>query len=82
MIGAAGGILTGLGFGSAGIVGGTVAAGIQAGIGNVVAGSAFAALQALGAAGIFTTVGIAGGAVALVIGGGYAGYKIFKGFGN
>ena len=30
-----------LGFGSAGIVGGSVAAGIQSGIGNVVAGSIF-----------------------------------------
>ena len=37
-----------LGFGTAGIVAGSVAAGIQAGIGSVVAGSAFAVFTSLG----------------------------------
>ena len=35
-----------------GVVAGSVAAGLQAGIGNVVAGSTFAMLQSVGAAGI------------------------------
>ena len=39
------------GFGTAGIVGCSFAAATQAGIGNVVAGSAFAGLQGLGASG-------------------------------
>ncbi|KAM7216266.1 hypothetical protein V8F06_008385 [Rhypophila decipiens] len=39
------------GFGSSGIVGGSMAAGIQAGIGNVVAGSTFATLTSAGMGG-------------------------------
>ena len=49
-----GGTGTGLlafGFTSSGIAAGSIAAGIQAGIGNVVAGSTFAALQSFGALG-------------------------------
>jgi uncharacterized surface protein with fasciclin (FAS1) repeats len=53
------------GFGAAGIVGGSVAAACQATIGNVAAGSAFAVLQSAGAAGVFTTGMIAGGAAAV-----------------
>ena len=37
-----------IGFGASGIVGGSIAAGVQSSIGNVVAGSLFAKLQSLG----------------------------------
>jgi len=53
-----------VGFGSAGIVGGSIAAAIQSSIGNVAAGSAFAVAQNLGAQGVFLTAGYAGGATA------------------
>ena len=45
-----------IGFGSAGIVGGSIAAGIQSGIGNVAAGSLFSVFQSLGMTGFFTGV--------------------------
>lgn len=48
------------GFGTAGIVGGSFAAMWQSSIGNVVAGSAFATLQSLGATGVFATGAAAG----------------------
>src|SRR6056300_1554340 len=51
------------GFGSAGIVGGSLAALWQASVGNVASGSAFAALQSMGATGAFTSGMAAGGAV-------------------
>jgi len=65
------GILGVLGFSSSGVVSGSLAAGAQATIGNVAAGSAFAGLQSLGAAGVAFTgpVGIAG-----VVLGGAVGY--------
>ncbi len=44
-----------LGFGGAGIVAGSVAAGIQAAIGNVAAGSAFAICTSLGMTGVFAS---------------------------
>ena len=60
-----------IGFGPIGIVGGSIAAGIQAGIGNVVAGSAFAIMTSLGMTGVFATTA----AVGAVLGaGGLAGY--------
>lgn len=74
LVGAGG---TALGFTSSGIVGGSVAAGMQAGIGNVVAGSAFATAQSLGALGVLSTIGITGG-LGLVAGGGYLAYKLIK----
>lgn len=43
--------LRGLGFGAAGVVAGSIAAAIQAIIGNVAAGSAFAIAQSIGATG-------------------------------
>jgi hypothetical protein len=49
-----------LGFGAAGIVAGSVASGMQAGIGNVVAGSAFAKLTSMGMLGYFTNTAIGG----------------------
>ena len=63
-IGAAitGGVITtialipiGIGFGTAGIVGGSIAAGIQAIIGNVAAGSLFAVCTSLGMTGVFAS---------------------------
>jgi hypothetical protein len=61
-------IATGLGFTSSGIAAGSAAAGIQAGIGNVVAGSAFATAQSLGATGVFAALGVLG-PIGLVAGG-------------
>lgn len=45
-------VLAAVGFGTGGVVAGSLAAGMQASIGNVAAGSAFAVLQSWGAAGI------------------------------
>ncbi len=50
-----------LGFGAAGIVGGSIAAGIQAGIGNVAAGSIFAGLTSAGMTGALSATAIGGG---------------------
>lgn len=51
--------ITAVGFTGAGVAAGSVAAGVQAGFGNVAAGSVFAALQSAGAAGVVsTTTGI------------------------
>lgn len=62
-------VLAAAGFTGAGIAAGSIAAGLQAGIGNVVAGSAFAALQSAGVTGVVSaTTGaaasVAAGAVA------------------
>ena len=54
--------MSAMGFGAAGIVGGSVAAGIQSSIGSVAAGSTFAAMQSLGATGTFVYGATAGGA--------------------
>jgi hypothetical protein len=48
---AAGAAMTSAGFGSSGIVDGSVAAGIQSAIGNVIAGSPFAICQSIGMSG-------------------------------
>ena len=53
-----------LGFGTAGVVGGSIAAGIQSGIGNVVGGSLFAICQSLGMTGFFTSAASTGATVA------------------
>lgn len=67
-------IISGLGFTGSGIAAGSTAAGIQAGIGNVVATSAFATLQSWGATGLIATTGVVG--VGVVAGGlGYWGVK-------
>ncbi len=57
-----------LGFGTVGIVGGSIAAGIQSGIGNVVAGSAFSICQSLGMTGFFTGVATKAAAIASFFG--------------
>ncbi len=74
----AGGVILGiglipitLGFGGAGIVAGSVAAGIQAAIGNVAAGSAFAIFTSLGMTGVFATSAAVG---AILGAGGLAAY--------
>ena len=54
------------GFGIIGIKASSIAAGIQAGIGNVVAGSWFAIMTSLGMKGVFATTA----AVGAIIGGG------------
>ena len=75
-VGIASGVIAGaalipvaLGFGSAGIVGGSVAAGIQSGIGNVVAGSLFSVCQSLGMTGFFTTLSAKAATVATIAAG-------------
>ena len=55
-----------MGFGGAGIVGGSIAAGIQSAIGNVAAGSLFAIFQSAGASGILASTALAGGATAAI----------------
>ena len=62
-----GGIITGvalipitMGFGAAGIVGGSIAAGIQSIIGNVAAGSIFAVCTSLGMSGVFASTAAVG----------------------
>ena len=60
-----------LGFGTAGIVGGSVAAGIQAAIGNVAAGSLFAVCTSLGMSGVFASTAVVG---AILGAGGLAAY--------
>ena len=55
-------VLGAAGFTSAGIAAGSLAAGVQAGLGNVVVGSTFAALQSAGAAGLAASTTAALGA--------------------
>ena len=64
-----------VGFGSAGVKSGSLAALIQSYIGNVSAGSTFAALQSLGASGALATIGFV--AVGTVVVGG-ATYIVYK----
>lgn len=65
-----------LGFKTAGIAAKSIAAGMQAGVGNVAAGSGFATLQSWGATGLLTTTGVVGVAI---VGGGltYWGVKAY-----
>ena len=52
-----------LGFGTGGIVAGSVAAGVQSTIGNVAAGSAFSTLTSLGMTGVFSSLSGIGTAI-------------------
>jgi hypothetical protein len=52
------------GFGAGGIVAGSIAAGLQVGIGNMAAGSIFTTMTSLGMEGLFLTGAWGGGAVA------------------
>ena len=66
-IAAAGGLgATLFGFGTAGVVAGSLAAATQATIGNVTAGSAFATLTSLGMTGTLTTTAAGGGITAAI----------------
>ena len=66
------------GFTSSIIAAGSVAAGVQSGIGSVAAGSGFAIAQSLGATGAIAAIGITGG-VFLGLGAlGFGAYKLFK----
>ena len=58
-----------MGFGIAGIIGGSAAAAIQSSIGSVAAGSIFATVQSLGATGVIAGTAI-GGASAAAVGAG------------
>jgi hypothetical protein len=71
------GVMTGLGFTTTGIAASSTAAGMQAGVGNIVAGSFFSLAQSLGATGVYATMGLAGG-IGLTIGGIYGVYKLAK----
>jgi hypothetical protein len=77
VIGASAG-LTAAGFSTAGIAGGSLAAAWQSSIGAVAAGSTFATLQSLGAAGVIATVGIGAGLALIPIAGGAIAYKSIK----
>ncbi|CBX91006.1 hypothetical protein IAQ61_002472 [Plenodomus lingam] len=72
-----------VGFGSGGIVAGSIAAGIQAGIGNVAAGSTFAVLTSamMGGYGIFPVFGGVWGISTMVMGG-IALWKRWRGSGD
>ena len=77
-VGIAGGVIAGVasipiiaGFGTVGIVGGSIAAGIQAAIGNVAAGSVFAVCTSLGMTGVFSSTAAVG---AILGAGGLAAY--------
>lgn len=61
-------VLPAIGFTAEGIAAGSIAAGIQSGIGNVVAGSAFATLQSAGMSGALNAIGAAAGTVSMAAG--------------
>lgn len=63
-----------VGFSSTGVVGGSIAAGIQASIGNVAAGSAFAACQSMAMGGAIAPVAAAATGAATGTAGGLLGF--------
>jgi hypothetical protein len=69
--------LTAAGFTTAGIAGGSIAAAAQSSIGAVAAGSAFATLQSLGAAGTIVTGGLFGVGILAIGGAIFLGKKIY-----
>ena len=60
IVGAAGLIPMAIGFGTAGIAAGSIAAGIQSSIGAVTAGSTFASMTSLGMTGVFSSLATVG----------------------
>lgn len=65
-----------LGFKAAGIAASSIASGVQAGIGNVAAGSAFSIAQSVGTSAV-VTVGLTGGLVIVAGGVTYWGVKTY-----
>ena len=63
IIGAAGVIPMAIGFGTAGIAAGSIAAGIQSSIGAVSAGSTFATMTSMGMTGVFSSLAGVGSAI-------------------
>ncbi len=63
IIGAAGVIPMAIGFGTAGIAAGSIAAGIQSSIGAVTAGSTFATMTSLGMTGVFSSLAAVGSGI-------------------
>ncbi len=63
-----------VGFSSTGVVGGSIAAGMQAGIGNVAAGSAFAACQSMAMGGAIAPAAAAATGAATGTAGGLLGF--------
>jgi hypothetical protein len=61
-------VLPAIGFTAEGIAAGSIAASIQSGIGNVAAGSTFAALQSAAMSGAMNALGAAAGTVSLASG--------------
>ena len=57
------GTIAAMGFGPTGIVAGSIAAGIQSGIGPVAAGSVFAALQSAGQSGLVAVIVVVAGCI-------------------
>ena len=77
IIGAAGVIPMAIGFGTAGIAAGSIAAGIQSSIGAVTAGSTFATMTSFGMTGVFSSLATIGSSIFAV--GGFANfYNYFK----
>lgn len=70
--------MTGMGFTAFGIGAGTLAAIIHSGIGNVVAGSAFATAQSLGALGVFSALPIVGWSILGVLVLCFGGYCLYR----
>ena len=60
IVGAAGLIPMAIGFGTAGIAAGSIAAGIQSSIGAVTAGSTFATMTSFGMTGLFSSLATVG----------------------
>ena len=73
--GAAGSVLYVFGFTASGVLKGSIAAGIQAGIGNVAGGSAFAMAQSFAAT---TALGTAAPLVMVGVGVAAAGYGVYR----
>jgi hypothetical protein len=73
--------LTAVGFTGTGIFAGSMAAGMQAGIGNVAAGSIFAGLQSIGATGglaILGPVGVIAGVTGFAAVGGFSAWRVLR----
>ena len=77
IVGAAGLIPMAIGFGTAGIAAGSIAAGIQSSIGAVTAGSTFATMTSFGMTGVFSSLATIGSSI-FAVGGISNLYNYFK----